>query len=167
MTIIIGSTIIDFPNSSAGPNWAAPIIQFAKAVESALSFVVSPFDVGQHVMVLDSTNTITNIPVTDGVTPLIFPVDAILSNSGARGAFVRYTVYRETVSAQAWEVGELVLVYNNLATPKWTLSRNRVGDGLCSFTISDNGQINMSTTNLVGAGHLGRVTYLAQGLKQS
>jgi hypothetical protein len=37
ISITIGNTIINFPDSASDPNWAAPVIEFVQAVEDALT----------------------------------------------------------------------------------------------------------------------------------
>lgn len=157
--ITIGSTIIDFPNSGTSPNWASAVDAFAVAVEGALSGLVGPFDVPPQVLVIDSYNPGTNI----NIPSLSF------STSVVRGAFIRYTVYRSTSLTNAYEIGELRIVYNPTGPTnnKWEVGRQFVGDGEITFTVTDVGQVQFTTTALSGINHTGQLTFTAQALLQT
>lgn len=158
--ILISGEIINFPNSGASPNWAPAVIQFAQAVESALESVVGPFDITPQVYVMSSNvNTDVNVP------NLAFPV------SNVRGAFIRYSVYRQTdnplpADTTLSESGTITTTYNPNGTTnnKWAITREYVGDAQITFTITDTGQVTFSTTSLAGTNHVGRITYAAQAL---
>jgi hypothetical protein len=170
-SVTIGSTIIDFPNSARSPNWAQPVIQFAEAVETALATVVGPFDIGQRVMNIDTRETDSNIDVTDGAFALAFPINPTLTQPAVRSAFVRYAVYRKKgTNAAITETGNLLILYNPDSSPVFMIEQDKIGDANVSFTITTTGQVQVSftDTNLgVGGSVVGRLTYTAQGLKQS
>lgn len=158
MTIVIAGTVIDFPNSSASPNWSPALIQFAEAVEQALSGIVGTYDISPRTFALDA---VPNATATD-VPSLAFPTSEV------RGAFVQYTVYRTTDSANAAETGTLSLIYNpNMGTGlKWEMTRQCVGNGQVVFTCLDTGQVQVTLTALSGTGHSGRLNYTAKAIQQ-
>lgn len=157
-SITIGTTVIQFPDSAKSPNWAEPVIQFAQAVEDALSSVVGPYDIGQRVMDLDGANT-SVLDVTDNIKPLQFPT-MVFPGSGVRGAFVRYTIFKDG----SIEQGNLLCVFDGST---WSITRDYIGNlgvGVATFTIAVNGQVKVRfTTNTTQ----GRLTYTAQSLIQS
>lgn len=157
--VTIQGTVIEFPNSGSAPNYAPPLIQFAEAVEDALSGVVGTYDVSARSFTIDS---VPNATATD-VPSLAFPTSEV------RGAYVKYTIYRTTNSADAAETGTLMLIYNpnNSSNEKWEVVREAVGDGQVTFSCTDTGQVQVTLTALSGTGHTGKLNYSAQAIQQS
>lgn len=153
--INISGTIIEFPSSGQDPNWSNAVIQFAEAVAAALSIVAGPFDVAPQIYTMTSNvNTNVNIP------NLAFPT------SNVRGAFIRYTVFRQTTTDTVSEAGNIIIVYNpaNPVSQKWEIVRDYDEDALMTFTITDTGQVQFSSALLAGANHVGTITFAAQAL---
>lgn len=159
ITITIQGTEIEFPSSGGSPDWASAVDQFAVAVEEALSNVVGTYDISPQQFVLDS---VPNATATN-ITNLSF------SPSVVSGAEVRYSVYRNTSLETVSESGKLLLVYNssNGVGEKWEIAREAVGDADVTFTISDTGQIQITTTALSGTGYNGYVSFAGQALQVS
>lgn len=157
---ILGTTI-DFPNSSASPNWAPAVIQFAQLVEEALSIAIGTYDKAPQSFVIDSFNGASDVEITN----LSFPI------SNVRAVFIRYSVFRTTSLETAYEAGDLIAVYNanNSINEKWTLSRGNItgAGGLVTFKMTDNGQITFDSTAMSGSSHAGRITFDARALEQS
>lgn len=158
-SIQISGSIISFPDSAQSPDWSQGIIEFAQAVEDALSTVVSPFDIGQRVMSLDGL-TGTQV-ITDSVIPLQFATDPVLTQSGTRAAYVRYAVYRVISAVTYVEQGNISVLFDG---SNWSISTDKIGNAKCYFTIDGSGQISIV---MDGTTTTGRITYTAQGLKQS
>lgn len=156
--INIQGTIIDFPSSAQSPNWADPIVQFAQAVEKALASVAGPFDVPPQIFVMTS-NANTNVSLPS----LAFPT------SNVQGAFIEYTVFRTTTTTKVAEFGTIEIVYNpdNPIGNKWEIAREFTGDGNVTFSITDTGQVQFSSTLIGGASHSGTIGYLAKALLNS
>lgn len=157
--ITIADTTIDFPNTGTAPVNSEAQIQFAQAVEAALSGLVGTGDISKQSFTLDSSAN----PGTDiTLTGLSF------SSSLVRAGFVRYSVYRTTDSATAYEAGEMTVVYNPSGTVgmKWELQREAVGDGSITFAIDDAGQFSFSTAAIAGANHTGKIDFVGQALLQ-
>lgn len=156
--ISIQGTIIEFPSSGQDPNWAPAVIDFAKAVQDALASVAGPFDIApQEYVMVANVNTGVQVP------NLSFPI------ANVRGAFIRYTVYRNTNSVTVSEAGTMTVVYNPTGSSgnKWQIIREAVGDASVTFSISDTGQVSFSSASISGTGHNGLVTYAAQALLNS
>lgn len=156
--VTINGTPISMPSSAESPNWAPAIIEFTQAVETALSAAIGAYDVAPQVQNIDAYNgTGTDI------TNLSF------STSNVRAAFIKYSVYRTTNSTTAYEAGNLLAVYNPNGTigSKWEVSRDYVGAGSITFSISDLGQVSFVTTSIAGTGHAGVLSYSGQALLQS
>jgi hypothetical protein len=145
--------VISFPDSGTSQNWAPPVDQFAVAVADALAGIVGPADVSPQVFVIDSYNPGTNISVPN----LSF------STTTVRAAFIKYALYRTTSSTSAYEAGTLTAVYNT-AGGVWDLGQQFVGNGQFSFTMTNVGQIQITTNTLAGINHQGKLGYSATAL---
>lgn len=158
-TITISGTVIDFPDTAESPDWSSAVIEFALAVESALSGLAGPFDVSPQIMNIDSYNPGTTVDIPN----LAFPTTDV------RGAFIRYSVYRNTSTDTQTESGQIIITYNpaNSIGSKWEIIRSFTGDASILFNITDTGQIQFSTTALGGLNHTGRISYAANALLQS
>lgn len=155
-TLIINDQVIQFPDTADSPDWSPAIVQFAQAVADALAISVNTGDVFPQFFPLDAYNSASNISV-----PALF-----FSTNTTRSIFIRYSVYRQTDSANADEAGDMIAIYNanNSVGQKWSLSiGNKTGhDGQIAFNITDTGQVQFSTTPLTGANHVGKFAFEAR-----
>lgn len=156
--INIQGTIIEFPDSAQSPNWADPVIQFAEAVAAALASVAGPFDVSPQIYLMVS-NVNTNVALPN----LAFPT------SNVRGARITYTVFRTTSTNTVAEEGNIDIVYNPDGPfgNKWEISREKTGDALVTFSITDTGIVQFTSALLPGLNHQGNIGYTAKALLQS
>ena len=159
--ITIGSTIISFPDSRESPNWSESVIQFAEAVAAQLSIATGTYDVAPQSMTIDAYNNASNVDIP----ALSFPA------SNVRAAFINYTVYRSTNSANGDEAGDLIIVYNpnNSVGMKWTVTQgNKTGKGASiAFNVTDTGQVQFTTSALAGTSHAGKIGFYAKAIEQS
>lgn len=157
--IVIGSTSIDFPNTGSSPIWSEAVIQFAEAVELALSGLVSVGDIPKQTFTLDSSHN----PGTD-ITITGFSFSA----ATVRAGFVKYSVFRSTNTNTVYEMGEMDVIFSNANPPgsKWELQQQRVSDAQITFVIDDSGQFSFSTTAIPGTGHTGKIVFSATAFEQ-
>lgn len=160
LTITIQGTPIEFPSSAQSPNWAPGVIEFALAVEAALSGLAGIFDVPPSVLVIDAYNP---TPGPIDLPNMSFPVSQV------RSILVNIAVFRSTNSTSVYEEAELVAIYSpdNSIGQKWELTRISVGDGQINFSITDVGQVQFTTTAIAGSAHTGKITYRATAILQS
>lgn len=156
--INIQGTLIDFPSSGQSPNWAPAIIEFAQAVEQALSSVVGPYDVPPQV--IDIQNGVSN----SDILALSFATSVV------RSFQIRYSIYRESSvpSELEAEAGGMLAVYDGSS---WELQRDYVSNKNTSpsvtFAISATGQISYSSISLTSLGYSGKLSFAAQALQQT
>lgn len=159
--IIINGEPIAFPDTGTSPVNSEAQIQFALAVEAALSGLISTGDVSKQIYTLNvSQNTAVDVTLT-GLS---------FSTSVVRSTFIRYSVYREVTQPNAvYEAGEMTVVYNpnNPTNQKWEKQQERVGDASITFSIDDNGQFSFTTTSIGSGTHSGQIAFVAQSLAQS
>lgn len=162
--IVISGQVIDFPESSASPNWAPAIIAFAEAVETALNGLSGSFDVPPSTFDIDGaafnpTGSAVDLP------------NLSFSTSAVRGAYIRLAVGRTTDDTSAYETTLIITVYNpdGDVGSKWEFSRTTIGDGMIDFSISDAGQVSFTTAALTGtaSSHLGLITYSATAMQSN
>jgi hypothetical protein len=158
MDITINGTVVSLPVSSASPNWAPAIIQAFQLIEAALQGVSGTFDIAPQVLDISAFNNATD----EDVTGLTFATSAV------RSAVITYFVYRETDSANASESGQIFIDYNDNRSlnEKWAISREAVGDGEITFSITDTGQVQFSTDALSGSNHVGSIGFFAKTIEQ-
>jgi hypothetical protein len=151
--ITIQNKVISFPESSASPNWAPAIIEFAKATADALNTVVGGYDIAPQTFALDSYNPGSNIDLPN----LEFPVTSV------RSFTVNYAVHRTTDSEEVSEGGTVTAVYNasNPTGFKFDLSYVKAGEALIVLNITDTGTVQITTSTLSGINHEGIITYRA------
>jgi hypothetical protein len=159
LIITIQGSPISFPVAGTSPQYAEAIDEFAVAVEGALNTVIGAFDVPPQSLVIDSYNPGTNIPIA----ALSFPTASV------RAAFIRYAVFRSTNLTSVYESGELEIVYNpnGPVNNKWEVGQQLLGNGDITFSVTDSGQVQFSTTAIAGTSHTGLLTFVAQAVLQS
>lgn len=159
--VTINGQVIDIPETGDSPTWSQAIITFAQAVEDALALTAGEYDIAPQSMNIAAYNTGSNVDVTN----LSFPITDV------RAAFIRYAVYRTTDTTTAYEAGDIVTIYNANGSvgAKWALTVGNVTGtgGNITFTITDAGQVQFTTTSISGASHTGRIIYEARALEQS
>lgn len=157
--ITIAGTIIEFPDTAQSPDWSKGVIQFAEAVEDALSVVVGNFDVGFQTLNIDAFNPGTNIDIQN----LSF------STVEVRSFQVIYSVFRtaDGPSTTAYETGVLTAIYSpsNPIGNKWEISYEKTGDGKFSLNVTDTGQVQFSTEQIGTLNHTGTLSFKATALQ--
>ena len=158
-TIIIKGTPIEVPSSGSSPNWAPGIIEAIEALSDAVNSVTATYDVPPQVQNIDANNNSTNVSINN----LNFPATDV------RAATVYYSVYRKTENSgppdgqEVTEAGQLEISYNasRPVTQKWEIVRSGQSDALITFSITDLGQIQFSTSPLTGISHTGIISFRA------
>ena len=148
--IQIQDKIILFPESSESPNWAPAMVEFAQAVEAALT--ASAFDVAPQTLSIDSRNgtgTFIDIPNLE------------FSSEDVSKVIVDYTVSRLvedplTVNKYYIEGGRIEFLYSpeHPAGNKWQKIQERVNDASIEFYMTDTGQVQFKTEELGAVGNL-------------
>lgn len=159
--IIVKGTPIDIPASGSSPNWSPAIIEAFQAIADAVNSFTGTFDVAPQTISIDTYNPVVNADIDN----LIFPPTDV------RAATVYYTIYRKTDNTtllssdgvEVSEAGTLEIVYNASRTSgqKWEIARMGEGDASATFTVSDLGQVRITTDALGGINHTGILSYRA------
>lgn len=163
--LIIKGTLVTIPSSGTGPNWAEGIIDAITALTEAVNAITGTYDVAPQIQNIDANNSSTNVTISN----LIFPPAEV------RSTVIYYSVYRMTEDSgvgdeqEVAEGGTLTLVYNasNPITNKWEIAQERVGNASISFSVTDLGQVQFSTTALTGINHVGTLSFRALSILNS
>jgi len=155
----IKGSIIEIPSSGQAPNWAPGIIAALRALTEAINAVTGTYDVAPQTQNIDANNSSNDVVITN----LAFPVSEV------RAATIFYSVYRKTEDSgppdgqEIAEGGMLNIVYNasNPVSNKWEMTRDYAGDAQITFSITDAGQFEFSTTALTGINHTGILSFRA------
>lgn len=163
--LIIKGTPISIPSSGASAGWAPGVIEAIQALTAAVNSVTGTYDVAPQVQNIDANNNSTNVSVNN----LFFPVTEV------RSATIYYSVYRKTENSgpadgqEISEGGTIQIVYNS-ANPignKWEIVQQKAGEGNITFSITDTGQVQFTTTALTGISHQGKVSFRALAILNS
>lgn len=147
--LIVNNQAISYPSPGDEPGWGEAGTQFAIEVAEVLGNIVGPDDI------LQTTFAIANNQASPA------NVVGFSFNTGTvRGAFVNYSIYRTSTTNPSGfaEAGQMSLVYDNGAAPgsKWLLGiGNMVGNAGVNFTITDNGQLQYTSTDIGSASYSG------------
>lgn len=147
--IVIGGTLIEFPNTGASSQWSPAIIQFAEAVAAALASHGNVYDIAPTVQTL-TNNLNTGIWLNGNGSNLAFPSTAV------RSFTLNYAIFRNTQSVGAMNEsssGIVEGVYNTI-TSTWALEHSFQGDTQsdgspwCTFSIDSSDRILFSSAVL-------------------
>jgi hypothetical protein len=159
-TLIVNNIPFDYPAPGASPGWGEPSTGWAVEVTKALIELLGPNDIPET-----SFNVANNISVFTNISNLVFNTGAV------RSATIDYSIYRisDTVTYGNVEAGTIKIIYDNNApvNSKWTLGvYNQVGTAGMQFSITDAGQVQYKSSNILGTGYSGEMHFRAKSLGQ-
>jgi hypothetical protein len=142
--LVVGTKVIDFPNSGRDANWSPAVIEFAQAVTDVLAGLASQFDISPRVQILSSDSNI-NLDLET----VVFPSGSV------RSFTLTYSIYRTNGVSSITEAGTLVGLYDTLSST-WELQREFEGDkqldGTSYHTFNMSGdQVQFSSVAMGGA----------------
>jgi hypothetical protein len=157
ISLTIQGVTYSYPESGTDPNWGEDTAAWASAVTSALNSLLGSGDI------LLTTATIANNQSTSAdVTGMLFDPTSV------RAANISYTIYRVTNSVTSGnaESGIIYITYDNNASSgnKWILSQQINGSSGVTFSITDLGQVQYTSSNISGTGYSGTIKFSAKSL---
>jgi hypothetical protein len=169
-TIVIRGTVINFPDSSASPNWAPAVIEFAQNVEAALQLAIGTYDVSPQTFSIDSYNIAGDINDLTNDSGIEIP-NLVFDASQVRSAEIRISVIRNGTSPAitVTQLSEISVIYNPTGPTgnKWEIAKRKIGDATIDFYITDTGQVKFSSGSITAGTHTGTLSYSARALEQS
>lgn len=128
---------------------------WAAEVTSVLNSILAPGDL------LETTATIANdVSAALDISGMVFSISVV------RAANIDYTIIRSvSTPASLIESGTLYATYNTV-TSVWYLSQTQAENAGVIFTITPAGQVQYTSSDMVGAGYSGEITFKARTLSQ-
>lgn len=162
VVITIQGSPIQFPTSGDSPNWAPAVTEFAQLVEQAIATTAGAFDVAPQVFDIASYNSASTVSIPN----LSF------STAEVRSATITIACFRENTTpanTTVYEHAELFVVYNpnGSTNEKWEISRMRTGNASIVYSMTDDGQVQFTTTSIGSGTHSGTLSYSAKAQLQT
>jgi len=162
--INIRGTIINFPSTSAAPNWSPAIIQFAQSVESSLQLAVGTYDVAPQTMAIANTGA-------QVIPNLSFDVTQVQSADITIAVYRTATIGLSGSPTVKSQVSRILITYNptNSSSSKWEIAQMKNGDASITFSVSDSGQFSCTPVSFYTGGqdtHVGVITFSAKALQK-
>lgn len=160
VTLTVNNIPFEYPIPGDSPGWGEGATDWATEVTTVLNDLLGPNDIIQ--------NTFT---VANNQTSPANVVGLIFNTGQVRAAIIEYSVYRTSTANPTGftESGTLEIAYDNLAAPgsKWSLIGTDL-NGLSgvTFSITDTGQVQYTSTDLGSTGYSGNMHFRARALNQ-
>jgi len=157
--LTVANNIYSYPEPGEDPGWAEGATDWAKAVTDVLNTLLAPSDILETSYIINN-----NIAVATDVNRLFFDPGVV------RAANITYSIYRasSTNTAGKTESGVIYINFDNAAAPgsKWTIGQQTIGNAGVSFTITDAGQLQYTSTDIGSVSYQGSIKFLAKTLSQ-
>lgn len=148
-TITVNGTVFTIPDQGTSPPWGTELTDAIVAIADALGGVVGPQDIPITTFNIgNNTGSFTNITGASFDTSLV------------RSAILYYSIYRSTNINEESEVGQIFLTYSTQAAT-WNISQVYGGSSGVTFSITNAGQIQYTSTALAGTGYVAKITFKA------
>lgn len=160
--ITIGSDVINFPSTGSDAVWSQPVVDFAVAVESALTAVVSTYDISPNSVELPNNTTFTDIAAGTISFPSAYVASFVFT----------YSIQRVGLSGKyISEYGVINGVFNEDpgVNGGWKINHQFNGEKLTNGTFYHSFQMNGNVLQikLQDAGTVeGKISYYAKTLQK-
>ena len=156
--LTIGNQSFNYPDPGEEAGWGEDATGWAEAVTTALSALIGTGDI------LPSTYSIPNNSTNQDVVGLAF------NSSEIRSANINYNVYRKSnTETGIAESGVMLLDLNDTGAvgQKWQLTIQKNGEAGVSFSVTDSGQIQVTSSDIGLAGYVGTMRFSAKALSKT
>lgn len=152
--VTIGGTTYSLPNQGQSPPWGEDLDAILLALINVANSVAGSSDI------LNTSFTVANnVGSATNVAGLSFDTASV------RSAIVSYSIYRNSTTTEMSEVGQIMITYKSTAAT-WELAQNYAGTSGVTFTITNAGQIQYTSTNFSGTGYSGKLKFSAKAFLQ-
>lgn len=154
--ININGTSYPFPVQGDNPPWGESLTTAFEALATIVATLSGTGDI-----LTTSFTVANNIASATNITGLSFDTSVV------RSAIVYYSIYRSTLTpTEVSECGQLILTYSSIANT-WEMVQFGVGLSGVNFTITTAGQIQYTSTNLIGSSYSGKLKFNAKSFVQA
>ncbi len=148
----VNNSIFNYPTAGEPKGWGEDATAWAEEVTIVLNDLKGPNDI------LQSTANIQNgQPTAASIAGLIFDPGKV------RSATITYNVYRITSDDEKVEYGELFVSYIP-SSGVFSLAQESSEDGGIIFDVTNGGQVQYTTDEMLGTGYAGIITFRAKTL---
>jgi hypothetical protein len=154
-TVTISGTSYTIGDQGASPPWGADLndlllalVQVAQATSGGGDILTTSFNV--------ANNQVAPANVTG----------ASWDTSTVRGFILSYSLYRSTNINEESETGQIYGTYSSTANT-WQIAQTYAGSSGISFTITNAGQLQYTSSNVAGTGYSGKLKFAGKSFLQA
>jgi hypothetical protein len=154
-TVTISGTSYTIGDQGASPPWGADLndlllalVQVAQSTSGGGDILTTSFNV--------ANNQVAPANVTG----------ASWDTSTVRGFILSYSLYRSTNINEESETGQIYGTYSSTANT-WQIAQTYAGSSGISFTITNAGQLQYTSSNVAGTGYSGKMKFSGKSFLQA
>lgn len=153
--LVINGTTFQIPDQGQSPPWGDDLHDLLVGITNSLNSVVGSADI-----------LTTSFNLTNNQASVANVTGAAFDTSQVRSFVLNYSIYISTSANELSEAGTLYGTYKSTANT-WDLSQTYGGSSGVVFTITNAGQIQYTTTNVLGTTYVGKLKFKAQAFLQA
>ncbi|PCI45881.1 MAG: hypothetical protein COB41_00385 [Proteobacteria bacterium] len=159
ITVVINNTSFKIPSPGEDPGWGDDTTAYLVEVSKVLNSLLGPGDL------LETTFNVANdISVAEDIVGLAFDTGTV------RAVIIEYSSYRVSDANPSGnaETGVLMMIYDNSASAgnKWLLVQDSSEDSGITFSVTDVGQFQYTSTDIDSTNYSGVLKFKARTLSQ-
>lgn len=153
--VVISGATYDLPQQGQNPPWGDDLSSLILALINIANSSSGPSDI-----LTTNFSLANNVAAPANVTGLFFDPSTV------RSAIISYSLYRSTNSNEVSEAGQIIITYSSTAGT-WELAQYDVGASGVVFSITNSGQVQYTSSNVIGASYSGKLKFSAKSFLQT
>ena len=153
--VTLNGETFQIPIQGQNPAWGEQLTDLLQALVNAANSASGPADI-----LLTSFNVSNNVASPTNITGAAF------DTSQVRSFIMQYDLYRSTNSNELSEVGHLYGTYKSSAGT-WELNQSYAGSSGITFSMTNGGQLQYTSSNMAGTGYVGKMKFKATSFLQA
>lgn len=155
ITITINGSSYSLPSQGDPAPWGEDLTNILEALSD-----VANNSLGTGDILNTSFNVANNQSAVANVNGLSF------NTSLVRSAIIQYSLYRSSTTTELSESGHIYVTYKSTAGT-WEIAQSYVGSSGVTFSITNSGQIQYTSTNFSGSSYSGKMKFNAKAFLQA
>jgi hypothetical protein len=148
--VTIGTETFEIPQVGSNPDYGSELTDFFVAIADALANVQEPNDI-----LKTTANIANNITVPTNIPAFSFDTSEVVSINA------EYIVKRTTTTPPE-NLTESGIIRGNFDGSNWTITIESEGNSGILFSITPGGQIQYTSSNMIGASYSGEIIFKAK-----
>lgn len=148
--VTLNGTEHAIPSQGENPPWGDNLNSLLQDMVRLLTTLSASNDIATTSFVIDN-----NIAAFTNIVGMSF------NNAQVRSGIISYSLYRATTLNELSEAGHLYVTYKSTAG-SWEIAQTAVGTSDVLFTVTNAGQVQYSSSNMLGANYVGKLTFNAK-----